>query len=536
MNSNKLILALVLFATPAAAQSYQIQATPSPAPVQYAWNVIQVAGGVPSGPTPTATPTALPGNHYTDSFTRSVNTLLNANCAGSDTCEWEEIEPDSDKGVNGSEQYITDSSGAGRIATDADAESTNLSQYVAAKYMGTVASTYQGIVLRDEGGFADDEFYYALTIDGNATTLQIRAGIWAGTTALITDITTANVGPAEATLASGDSLGIEVNHRTGNDITFTVYHWADQSPPNRGSWGTGWTVCTATCDQGFDDTTPTGTGRNADTGKRGGILNMNGDAEEWDDWMFGDNPIPMFTVAYDDDFTSDWGWEMRSTSGSCSWNETDGYVEMTNNDGLCFSDTPGDALNPDDDNQWMYMERGDDGQESTGLLILGKSSEPSGEFNYIMRCTSGEMLIRVCDDDKGCTTLAGAGTAITCDSGAGKANGLMVAGTGADAEICGWYWASAPANPDDPSGWGDAGLCVSADGALSYLDGVANGSAGATIENWTTSGDPPNNCGGAPTECKGYPADTQFYTGLYSGTNSTWNVTRAIAGTHTLAE
>jgi hypothetical protein len=249
-----------------------------------------------------------------------------------------------DKGINASEQYISTNESSGRIVTDGDAETTDLNQYVAARFLGTVSGALQGPVLRDSGGSAGGDRFYVLRTTGAAGGLNIFAGAQKANLGNIVFISIGNVGPADGNMISGDSLGLEVDDQTGNDVTFTVYHWSGQAPPaNHDDWTDGYTICTAACDQGFDTAPESAGAGSADTGKRGGILQSDSSIEEWDDWMFGDNPTPTptpnpalllpledFEYAVSGDCNDDTGYPniaLVDATGDCS------YEGMTNQNG-----------------------------------------------------------------------------------------------------------------------------------------------------------------------------------------------------------
>jgi hypothetical protein len=229
---------------------------------------------------------APPGDaHYTDSFNRSDNTDLNANCGVGDTCEW--VEYGGNPEVDNNE--LKGASGATyRIVTDADAEATGLNQYVAAECRSGPNNGYTGIALRDDGGSGSGDKFYVLRYN-SITNFVLRACESTASCSDIAEIAEGDLLPAEVEMGAGDSIGMEVDANTGDAVTFTLYHWFDQVPPDRGSWGTGWTVCASGCDQGFA-TAPTATAAGAaDTGKRGGIYQGSNARRQWDNWMFGDN-------------------------------------------------------------------------------------------------------------------------------------------------------------------------------------------------------------------------------------------------------
>lgn len=232
------------------------------------------------------------------------------------------------------------------------------------------------------------------------------------------------------------------------------------------------------------------------------------------------------TTTLDDDFASDvTGWSNRSGATGCA-NNPAGELEITGS-GACIYSGSSEGTQPTTANQWAVFESGTVGSENRGPGLRALDSAPGGtDYSYVVRCTSNVILIRVCDSDDNCTTIADGSS---CEASVGDQMAAMVSGTGASTEICAWSWDSLDTDPSDwadPTTWGSADFCVTDTGSVSALSSYA---ASATIEDWGTNS---NACGGAPTACKGYAdgASGSRNVTAYSGSSGDGNFNWFIAG------
>ncbi len=240
-------------------------------------------------------------------------------------------------------------------------------------------------------------------------------------------------------------------------------------------------------------------------------------------------------VTLDDDFESAHAWSPRSgPSLTCSWDPS-GELAFNAYQGVCHyasdvgdgaTDPPG--FQPSTDDQWGVFEFGSVPSQHTGIALrlkAGNGDPGSSTFNYALRCSDREITIRNCQSDATCETIA-AGS--TCDYEEGDRMGFMVALTGQDTELCGYYWDSlddAPSNWDNPGTWGDADFCVSEDAAITALAGFTGG--GTVFQDWHIW-DPPTATG--PDDLYGFPLASQTDVAMYNGWNVAWTAEWMAAG------
>jgi hypothetical protein len=231
---------------------------------------------------------------------------------------------------------------------------------------------------------------------------------------------------------------------------------------------------------------------------------------------------PAYALTLDDDFETDGGgWADRSGTGmSCTVDGSDsGQLEINNKLGICHYSGVSKGVQPTKDDQWAVLEMTDDISVYVGPAVrlqTGAGDPDPGIYNYVLRCTDSELVIRVCDQDATCQTIA---QGSSCATGADRQMALMVDGEGDSTELCAWYWntGQSASSWDDPATWDDADFCTSEDGLIDNAGmAAANSGDGADeIEDWdTTSSTGPDNL-------LGFPVNTQFDTGIYSGNTVT---------------
>lgn len=226
------------------------------------------------------------GVAWTDSFTRTNNTDITANCSSegpNGDCGWVELTVTA--GIVSNELEIgTGSADQGHVTSDTD--TTTTAHYSAAKYAGGLGNRNQGPTVRGEGGTG---CFYTFRFQSTVK-FELRSCNTASSCGTITAFT--DGGGDFPDMVSGDSLGIDVDGGTGNNVKFTVWKFDAQSPPaDHADWAgasntTKYTVCTSGCDKGFT-ATPSAAKCNAE-GKRPGIYSGSNNDGQWDDWVGGD--------------------------------------------------------------------------------------------------------------------------------------------------------------------------------------------------------------------------------------------------------
>jgi hypothetical protein len=254
------------------------------------------------------------GVAYKDTFTRANGELTaqNAACAGSDVCSWENVTNSARLPLKIVDESVTGDAGIQYRASMTKSADT-LSQYVAAQIPGS-PYRFHGVTLRGNGlvDIVDNRQFYAFRHNSrpNSSPNNIGAdadaayGIYlcrgnydCGNGQSIYESSTQQMGVMNV----GDSLGMEVNGGTGNNIVFKVWHWTvaayPDGPPDR-PWGTpNLTVCASGCDVVW--TTPPESYTDAldstvifppaNTGKQGGFYTGGvASSTGFDNWMFGD--------------------------------------------------------------------------------------------------------------------------------------------------------------------------------------------------------------------------------------------------------
>ena len=228
------------------------------------------------------------------------------------------------------------------------------------------------------------------------------------------------------------------------------------------------------------------------------------------------------TVAFNDQFGADTtGWATRSGATDCSFSS--GELSMTGK-GLCrYTGSESEGSHPSTDDQWAMMEFGVTAISDKGPALRTQSGvgDPGNSiFNYILRCSGAELIIRNCRADSDCLTIADGGT---CTQDNNDLLAFMVAGQGDNTELCAWYFDALahPTDLADPDTWGVADFCTNESGSpLSLLTLYE----ATTVEDW----DDVSATG--PDDLWGFPVTSQFEVGLYNGTTSNWTVEGIIAG------
>jgi len=308
---------------------------------------VNVAGGTASGvdftPFAYTPPVVIAPNQqgvaYTDTFTRTFSDvsptpdpnpdghpdLLADRCSGTDVCSWETVFTDrrqvyigyssqwtipANDATNG---FVTGGPGSSYRASMTKPADT-LSQYVAAQISGPLYGRFHGVTLRGNGlvPVVDNRQYYVFRHNDRPSSspgsdgadADAAYGIYlcrgnydCGNGQSIYEISTQQLG----VMNRGDSLGMEVNYGTGNDIVFKIWHWTviggyPEGPPAR-PWGDpSLTVCASGCDvvwttppENYTDAIDSTIKFTPATGMHGGFsAGTVGSSTEFDNWMFGD--------------------------------------------------------------------------------------------------------------------------------------------------------------------------------------------------------------------------------------------------------
>ncbi len=240
------------------------------------------------------------------------------------------------------------------------------------------------------------------------------------------------------------------------------------------------------------------------------------------------------TVTLDDPFINPYAWLPRSNARlTCGWsgeelvfNAEHGVCHYASDAGDGATDPPGSQ--PGSYDQWGVFEFGSVESPNVGIALrlqAGVGDPGVGVFNYAMRCSGDDITIRNCEEDAICATIAAGGS---CDYADGDQMGFIVAGTGVNTELCGYHWAIIDEDPTDwgnPTTWGDADFCTSADGSIVTLAAFTGG--GTVIQDWH-DWDPVNPTG--PDDLYGFPLVSQTDVGMYSGWDVAWSVEWMMAG------
>ncbi len=245
----------------------------------------------------------------------------------------------------------------------------------------------------------------------------------------------------------------------------------------------------------------------------------------------GVNLVPSGpTLTMEDDFSDDIDeWSARGASFQC--NHSSGELVLDASfPGMCWYDDsgspaakPGGGTQPLTRDQWALFEYGGNAKDHHGPSLRTKSgsSVPStSEFNFVARCSSNDLLIRVCSEDRQCQTMNFSSNAICGIEASGDLIAIAVSAETTDTELCAWFWDTGDSQPTpgDPLSFGNADVCVSEDGSIDDPKLSAIAGTPTLNEDWDTNS---NQCGGAPTACKGYPAIGQTDIGVYSGVTGT---------------
>jgi hypothetical protein len=218
-------------------------------------------------------------------------------------------------------------------------------------------------------------------------------------------------------------------------------------------------------------------------------------------------PLPAsFVETLNDPFDDDYNYEEWGGMGSSCAVSTG--VLTAPGSGLCHYPIAGGervGTHPTTHNHWAAAKFSSTNGDSFGVAVRVKSSDPGGgDYNYVGRCSGGAIQLRVCHSGDNCADLGAGGT---CNNTTNSKIALMVAGTEAATELCGWSWASAADEGDwsDPATWKTADFCVAADTTLNLLDDVA---ADEDVDVWA---------GGGPGTLRGWPDTGNTNISLYSG-------------------
>ena len=256
------------------------------------WGGVQLGGGVEA-----AAPAG--GVAWTDTFTRTNNTDITANCTTpaegpNDVCDWDEVSG----GVEISTNTLI-STGAVVFQVSSGLGTDTLAHHSAATFTTGATVGNAGPLVRATGGSGTADCFYTFRYN-DTSNFSLRACHSGTSCADIAAVTNTEMGTA---MASGDAIGLSVSADTGNGIDFTLYKWdAADAPDDFASWSSAttiWTICTSGCDEDFasPDVTPSsalstaGCTADADgaTNKRVGLYSGYEIDTAMDKWVGGDN-------------------------------------------------------------------------------------------------------------------------------------------------------------------------------------------------------------------------------------------------------
>jgi len=243
-------------------------------------------------------------------------------------------------------------------------------------------------------------------------------------------------------------------------------------------------------------------------------------------------PLVVNELFFDDftDNASKSNWEDWSDTYSQDCQDIDSTTAdslYVTDQGNCRNTSGGDASPGGDGIIYAYYGAGVSMvQVGAGLRWKTADAPTTGEPSYAARCESDSVFdFRSCEGGANCTDIYES-LITTCNDQVGDQLAFMVAGTGANTELCIWNWDSGDGDiPDEsvaaerkPTDWKVATICVAASGGTSlpilentdppFVDCDGSGSNGTTsCFDWTT----------APSAIHGY-ADSTMGIGAYTGT------------------